>query len=989
MFSFLATAFSGKIAKTLVALWVKDESIISIATDLGAGYFDLKLHDYHEARKAERFFSELEDEIFESIDSYISIEFRNEKSGDLKIAIKECLKYSCSVKFYQKCIGHGLRIEPILEDFTSENSDRPNQLFISEHLYFSLGRHVISSVVSSLEAFPKFTLDALKNILSDTTEMLERINKIDFQLDRIEEATVRKSSSSESAYRNAIVGKLSKINIFGVETAGLPKRYDLSLAYVNLTISGRMNTDRDSASKIIALALKNEKPLTIVSGDPGSGKTTLLSWLTLSTIQKKMPDHLHVVNDYLPIFLRLRDFAGTDFPVGPDLILHTAGVGASKIDDKWANFVLQNRKLIFLLDGFDELPAKCRARAENWIDEILINWPNCKVIVSSRSYAVAELEQLISQHGHPGRELNVEPMNLDQISLLISRWYKAYEHQISMDKASDIEELQLLKSRLIKQILSKSVLRSIVRNPLICSLMCFVNTDRKGIVPNDRGELYRIATSALVTRRDAERGIDEPLSFTLSDRQRVKILSFVAEYFYQRKSFQLKLRQVTKSLEEYLPSLGVEGKNAKPIISFLTKRSHVLRSPTVGMVDFSHKTFQEYFFALRLLDKGMVEWVRDNFVDPDFDVICAFVMSISPPSFANDLVSQLLSKLSSYSEHDRRRCLLILQGSIRDVAELDPTLRSSVQGYLEEVLPPKTMHEAEELAATGSIIIEPLAEFASSEHNGVWTYCVAALIGSMEEEAVYALQKFAELGDPTIDNQLSASRSLFKHETFNQVVLSRCRNLTDFEVKSAADLSVALKLPKLSRLILTSLSDVAELDKIPVLSTVKHLVIRNDIDIKSLEFLKSFPTLKTLELYGCSSIKGFDLVSVCKNLKSLKIHSEKLENLAFIQRLPKIEKVDFSESLNFSDLVPLQKAFALREIVLPYSWMYDQLSLTDFSNSIDSAIGRRGELLEIDDEFAEFIGDIDEFDADQLISKKFIGELALEEQQYWGYEDLD
>jgi energy-coupling factor transporter ATP-binding protein EcfA2 len=961
MFNTLAKAFSGKLAKSLVSLWTKDASVLAVAFDLGADFFDKRLDDYQQTRKLERFFQEVEDEVFDSIQAFVASEFRNKRSGDVNLVVERALNFTCSEEFLKICIQHGFRTELIMEDYVQRNKDEPKLLSVDPNLFFSLGKHVVAKVLTSVEAFPSFSTETLKGILEDTSELLDRMARLELKIDEIHSISARPIAANDVLYKNAIISRLGKINIIGVDTSGLSKHYDLSLAYVSLSITGRESKETESSYKTISLALKNPQPMTVVVGEPGSGKTTLLSWLAIEVARRSLQQPLAFLNELFPVFVRLRDFAGKKFPTGVDLVKSSLGVHGSKIDEDWIKRCLQSKKILFLLDGYDELPLEGRRRAEQWMRGLLDTWTDSKVILTSRPYAADELGELIKHYGKPQRELIVEPMTLDQVGLLISRWYKAYQHQVSHSKQAEQEELELLKSRLIKQVLSKSVLRNIVRNPLICSLLCFVNTDRKGIVPNDRAELYKIATSALITRRDAERGIEFDEGADLSERQRVRILSIIAEYFYQRKSFQLSTDSVEHRLAEYLPALGIPASKSSNIVSFLSQRSHVLRSPSVGMLDFAHKTFQEYFFAIRLVEKGMIEHVRDVFVDPDFEVVCAFTMSLATPDFADTLVGAILIGLEDLSPHDRRRSLLLLQGSIRNIAEMSPELRKEVHGFLAEIVPPRSMLEADDLASSGSVLVEPLSEFATEEYRDVWHYCVATLVNSMEPDALFALQKFAELNDSGLDKAIVKGRALFPRSDYTKIVLSSCKSLVEFEAINIDDIAIVNDLPRLSRLVLNGKFSQVQLDTLVPARSIEHLVIHRTCEVASFDFLTRFPSVKVLEIYGSDTLSPLEYLKIgqLRELESLKIHSNSLEDLSFIRKLPRLELVDFAESLNFSDLSPLKFSNSIHEYILPYSWMYDEFD--DSSHGFESSlIGEK--VREEGEGFFEFIGDIDEYD---------------------------
>jgi len=986
----LAAKYTGKIIKSLFALWAADNLLLKAGGDLSVDYLQDRVGNFLEARQAQRLFAEIEDILLESLSNFIATEFPTVANGDIQVCIESSFEFVASSDFYELCVSENFKSESILEEFKTKMSDRPDNLSVSPQLFFLIGQFIVLKFLAIIETLPKFSNDALKKILSDSSEILDKINFIDLRIQKLEKSLLPDHDQNMQIFRSALIRRLGRISVFGVDSIGLPKRYDLSVAYVNLSMSGSESGAPETAVRVLSKNFNNGNTLTIVSGEPGSGKTTLLSWLALSIIQRKLPKTLAPIAHLTPVFIRLRDYAGKVFPSNTELLTDQLGVDAGKIDPDWCRDLLTSQDFIFLVDGYDELPDDCRVRAQKWLEDLIGSFENSRFVVTTRNYAVTELRS----HGLLQVEnqslLSIEPMQPQQVVALVGRWYKAYSQLLCSETSDLADTYVVLKERLVKNIYSNTMLRGITRNPLVCSLICFVNTDRKGAVPTDRGELYRIATSALISRRDEEREIQNDVLDTLSEKQRVKILSFVSEYFYQRRSFQLSVASVVEQISEYLPSLGIYASEGEKIVNALIERSYVLRSPVTGQVDFAHKTFQEYFYALRIVDKNLIELVVEEFLDPDFSVTATFVLSVATPSFANDLVVRLLEAFETLEEMSKRQGLLNLQAALKDVPELDPELRKVTQKTIEGMLPPTSFQEAEELALAGAAVVELIGEYAKAGYREQWKFCVATLLASAEPEAIFALGRYSQLGDPELETQLIEGRSLFDRHQYNEVVLSNCSTIRSMEMIIPADLVIAKRQRNLEKLLVSNIESPLDwngfsFDKDEGHS-LKHLAIRNSPGVQDLGFLQQFKNLKTLEIYADVNGIDFSPIGDCKFISKLVIHSPQLRDLSITERMPRLTHVDFSESLNLRSATALKSEFRegkekIRKAHLPYSKMYDEFEL---SGGQDNAFGYVPEN-RLDDAYVldeELFGDAESDPFLLSDSFKNLGDILNEERNF-------
>ena len=510
-------------------------------------------------------------------------------------------------------------------------------------------------------------------------------------------------------------------------------------------------------------------------------------------------------------------------------------------------------------------------------------WPNARMILTTRPYATKDVQELIVYHSTNDQILSVEPMDYQQTVKLIEQWHKSYENNFSED--ADRFKSSACKERLLSRLSSNTSLRTITNNPLICSLICFVNLDRDGFVPDDRGELYTIAADALLERRDRERGIAGEI--VLLKHQKQKIIGYVSEYFWMRESTQVSLEETADFVRQFLPSIGLDESKSTDILISLSKRSHILRSPSEGYLDFSHKTFSEFFLARRLIDLNLKEKVFQNWHKPNFRFVLLFAFSLGTPSFINDVIELIVDSITKEkrTRKDRRYKIIVLQSALTEAHEVSPEHRKRVSSLLDEVLPPKSMEEAESLAYSGEAIFEAMSFYAKKAYAKYWKYCAVALVNSFDNEAVFSLSNFAKLGDETVDEILVNGLRFFEGDAYGEHVLSHCKTIRSLTINDWYQISIIRKLGKLKHI--TIRDYIQSWDEFSGFKnySVETIEITRAERATDLSVLMCFPNLRELRVNDCFNIVDFTSVGSAKKLRFLELHCPSLKILSFLDRV--------------------------------------------------------------------------------------------------------
>ncbi|WP_271594859.1 hypothetical protein [Bradyrhizobium sp. CCBAU 65884] len=382
---------------------------------------------------------------------------------------------------------------------------------------------------------------------------------------------------------------------------------------------------------------------------------------------------------------------------------------------------------------------------------------------------------------------------------------------------------------------------------------------------------------------------------------------------------------VAEQLRIFLPALGLEEGKSSNILRFLTERSQILRSPDEGFVDFSHKTFQEYFYARRIVDANLRELVAYEFFVPDRAEVVLFVSALAPSEFVEYIVGKAMLQLGKPNTSQFRDRAIFLHSCVTEAAEMNVELRNFVAAKLSMVLPPKTVEEAENLGLAGRSIIEPLSRFAAPRFKKNWPHCAAALVATMDEEAFPVLARFATLNDKAVDDVLLGAKRFFESNRYNKVVLSNCSHIDRLLVRDAFDFDLMNALKGLCEIEIKSYNE--SFDSLTRKESVRTLKLTSVDPPDGLDFLEYFPHLTKLEIIESPHIDNFRGVRFCRELEELKIETESdITSLEFLAGLDQLRILDVSECMELTDVRAINGLKKIKDVTLPYASLYEQLS---------------------------------------------------------------
>ncbi|MGH3325476.1 MAG: NACHT domain-containing protein, partial [Streptomyces sp.] len=169
----------------------------------------------------------------------------------------------------------------------------------------------------------------------------------------------------------------------------------------------------------------------LLRGVAGSGKTTLIQWLAVSTARDALPHELGPLRGRVPFVLPVRRFAREGFPAPDDFLAAVRHPLADEAPEGWVVRVLAEERALLLVDGIDEAPEPQRIAVRDQLRRLLRIYSGNRCLVTSRPPAVDA--DWLAEEGF--NELNLAPMNRDQVAAFITAWHTAARTDEGKDHA--------------------------------------------------------------------------------------------------------------------------------------------------------------------------------------------------------------------------------------------------------------------------------------------------------------------------------------------------------------------------------------------------------------------------------------------------------------------------------------------------------------------------------------------------------------------------
>lgn len=874
------------ITKSLLKVWLKDNEFAkNISVDI-ADMIEKKIDGVVLKRKTERFFERISEEIADEINRLLE-----SNADDFKDEQKENIAQAVIDAFDNSTLNEDILFSKDLDPLKLSKYILKNKIDSSYNLkgkeiekYESIILEGCNYIVEFIATFPSFNQKSTQEILNRESESIELIKQVIENLPNIREESGKKEDDKfETAYCRRVALKLDSIELFGVSLSQVKPRYNLSIAYINLYLSYFSDTD-DTEYHFRSEEALSKSSLSIIRGEPGSGKTTLLQWIAVNAIRKQFTGKLRKWNNCIPFFIRLRNYSNGGFPTPSKFIDSIAKNISSYMPKGWVNRKIDSNRCVLLVDGFDELPPLIRDEAEEWLIELIEDFPNLTVIISSRPSAI-EVEWL-SDWGF--EDLMLQPMSLNDISKFIDHWHEA-SNDIYTGKPSEIINYKQSIKRMIKD---NSSLRNLASSPLLCAMLCVLNLDRNSQLPKDRMELYRISLETILDRRDIERRISTNVSLTRIEKE--ILLQDLAYWLLLNDYTDCVKYDVINRIEKVILSIPrLRNEKSNLIFQDLLERSGLLREPTIGRVNFIHKTFQEYLSAKKAIEENDIGILIQHVESDQWKEVIILAAGHANIKQVENLIFGLV-KASNTSKNNEKRIKFIAIACMETATQLSARTVELLDKTSQLLFPPKNDEDSKDLAAAGEGVINYLSGY-EKESDRIISSCIKALTWIGGTKSIKVISEYSYISNKTITNTLLWAWEYFDQELFAKEVLfnNNIRGPITLEEKETLN-----GLEYLTSLEILSLK-YCDIDDYRSISYLKNLVdfkITN-CSISDIKVISVLPNLSKLELISCWYLRNIDELSNCLNLKELAIYDcQKISSFKFIRNLTQLKHIHIPNS---------------------------------------------------------------------------------------------
>ena len=382
-----------------------------------------------------------------------------------------------------------------------------------------------------------------------------------------------------------------------------------------------------------------EDVMTIVEGSPGIGKTTFCLKLAYDWAYGNIPSQCSFPKFEFVFLLKCRDIDGDIMEsISEQLLPRDMEKSVEKLLHLMKDIRNQERLMLIVLDGLDELPEKSRHHVDELLHRRIL--PFCFVLATTRQERGIEVRKSVVFDIH----LEIKGYTESDATAYVRR------HFGTIDQSPKGE-------RLIEEMEQNTFLHALRSNPLNLLLLCVVYEDYEGKLPTSQTELYQVIVQCLLRRCCAKLSLAVPKDTpTLHKRFEEDVLAL------GQLAWTCLLNDRQSFPEEELAEREVKNQNlvARKIGVLYMEESRKRINPQHEYW-FLHKTFQEYLAAAFIVHKlqegglNVFEYITFDDLVGKYAQVFLFVFGMLGEK-ATVLFTQIGEKLKKKGDWDWNKC---------------------------------------------------------------------------------------------------------------------------------------------------------------------------------------------------------------------------------------------------------------------------------------------------------------------------------------------
>jgi len=511
--------------------------------------------------------------------------------------------------------------------------------------------------------------------------------------------------------------------------------------------------------------LKSKYKISFVFSSAGGGKSVLLKRIAMKKASR---------NHEVPILIQAKKFADKEVNVLSlcnESLKKYSDLGESQPINK-----LESENLYLLIDGLDEISSiSDRIFVLNRIVNIKNEIKNfdVRVLVSSRHENNKEALSILSQFPC----FDIVPMKETQIANFFIKWFGN----------------KTAANKLMSSLEDKLLLEKLPKTPMAMTLLAIVYENKEDL-PSNITTLYGMFTELLLGKWDQYKKIND----VSEPRIKGTFLSELAWYMQSEGTEEISQDKLIDFTEDFfINNIGESKRGAQNFIQGLFERSGLITVSDKGNVRFQHLSFQEYFCAKYITNRGIIkENINEWYGNEWWSEVLFFGAGLM------ESIDTLIEDLTKFDKNDEhligKICTLgaMLQSgfttkhknkvsSVSKAAQLMPFVISELLLYIS-----REKKNAPRFAVVGGLTQMFVANYSSwflkaalndaykksyEEKNFITQFCIAASLSRSGD--VNLIEDFAtnpELVDPSLiilsDITIKDYMSIHKDEGLSKTV---------------------------------------------------------------------------------------------------------------------------------------------------------------------------------------------------------------------------
>ena len=339
----------------------------------------------------------------------------------------------------------------------------------------------------------------------------------------------------------------------------------------------------------------------------------------------------------IPLLLRVRQLDPKNLPKGPTLIEKATASKdrAALMPDGWVHRQMRAGRVLFMLDGLDEVEPELRDRCVlPWLVDVCKKHPKCAYLVSSRpvGYPPGTLDVL------GFAECDLLDFGDEQIAAYTRHWCTAVRLAQNEPREEARREGKKDGYTIVQSFEGHPYISNLARNPLMLSAICLVNYFEGGRLPEDRSKLYQLCTEGLLHHWDQRRGIHSEFAFD----EKLRVCRELALAMQAEDRAECEATGVEVLFSKVLG----DSVKAGELVEHIRYRTGLLVERRPGVFAFAHLTFQEYL-AARAVHEG-----NHQSIDPErlvqehndgrWHEVIALFCGLTPAPAAQKMIESLI-----------------------------------------------------------------------------------------------------------------------------------------------------------------------------------------------------------------------------------------------------------------------------------------------------------------------------------------------------------